>query len=215
SSEGMSRSDRAAARFRKLQDDIVAALERVDGSRFREDEWQRPGGGGGRTRVLADGGLFEKAGVNFSDVHGELRPEMAGALPGDGPRFRATGVSLVLHPRNPRVPTMHANVRHIQRGTTSWFGGGTDLTPYYVVREDAIHFHRVLRDACARFEPAFYPRFKRWCDDYFFLPHRQEPRGVGGVFFDYLGAGAERTAAHRPGAADAGAGAYPPASVIE
>ncbi len=190
----MSQGEAAASYFRSLQDEIVAALEAADGQRFREDSWQRPGGGGGRSRVLADGDLFEKAGVNFSDVHGELRPDMAGALPGDGPRFRATGVSLVLHPRSPRVPTMHANVRHIQRGATSWFGGGTDLTPYYVVPEDAAHFHRTLRDTCAAFSPRFYPRFKRWCDDYFFLPHRGEPRGVGGIFFDYLGAGGEATA---------------------
>jgi coproporphyrinogen III oxidase len=190
----MSRGEEAATFFRGLQDDIVAALERADGDKFRQDEWDRPGGGGGRSRVLADGGLFEKAGVNFSDVHGELRPEMAASLPGDGLRFRATGVSLVLHPRNPRVPTMHANVRHLERGSVSWFGGGTDLTPYYVVPEDAVHFHRTLRDVCVQFDAGFYPRFKRWCDDYFYLPHRQEPRGVGGVFFDYLGAGAEKTA---------------------
>jgi coproporphyrinogen III oxidase len=190
----MSRGEEAATFFRGLQDDIVAALERADGSPFRQDEWDRPGGGGGRSRVLADGGLFEKAGVNFSDVHGELRPEMAASLPGDGLRFRATGVSLVLHPRNPRVPTMHANVRYLERGSASWFGGGTDLTPYYVVSEDAVHFHRTLRDVCVSFDAGFYPRFKRWCDDYFYLAHRQEPRGVGGVFFDYLGAGAEATA---------------------
>jgi coproporphyrinogen III oxidase len=199
-------ADRAADVFRRLQDDIVAALERADGGAFREDAWTRPGGGGGRTRVLADSALFEKAGVNFSDVHGDLRPEMAAALPGDGLRFRATGVSLVLHPHSPRVPTMHANVRHIQRGSASWFGGGTDLTPYYVVREDAVHFHRVLRDACAPFDDGLYPRFKRWCDDYFYLAHRREPRGVGGIFFDYLGAGAEKTAGQ------ARAGAPPPAT---
>ena len=200
-----SRGEAAATFFRGLQDDIVAALERADGNQFRQDEWDRPGGGGGRSRVLADGGLFEKAGVNFSDVHGELRPEMAASLPGDGLRFRATGVSLVLHPRNPRVPTMHANVRHLERGTASWFGGGTDLTPYYVVPEDAVHFHRTLRDVCVQFDAGLYPRFKRWCDDYFYLPHRQEPRGVGGVFFDYLGAGAEATAkqARDPAAAPA------------
>ena len=153
-----------------------------------------PTGGGGRTRVLADGALFEKAGVEFSDVHGTLRPEMARALPGEGDDFRATGVSLIFHPRSPRIPTVHANVRHIQRGDRGWFGGGTDLTPYYVVPEDAAHFHRTLRDCCARHDAGFYPRFKRWCDDYFFLPHRNEPRGVGGIFFDYLGAGAEATA---------------------
>ena len=207
----MSRGERAAAYFRGLQDDIVAALERADGGTFREDEWQRPGGGGGRSRVLADGALFEKAGVNFSDVHGELRPEMSAALPGDGLHFRATGVSLVLHPRSPRVPTMHANVRHIQRGSVSWFGGGTDLTPYYVVRDDAAHFHRTLRDTCARFDAGLYPRFKRWCDDYFFLPHRAEPRGVGGVFFDYLGAGAEATARYPTHAAPAASAAAPAA----
>jgi coproporphyrinogen III oxidase len=144
--------------------------------------------------VLEGGSLFEKAGIAFSDVHGQLRPEMARALPGDGEEFRATGVSLIFHPKSPRIPTVHANVRHIRRGTRSWFGGGTDLTPYYVVPEDAAHFHRTLRERCDRHDPVFYPRFKRWCDDYFFLPHRNEPRGVGGIFFDYLGAGAETTA---------------------
>ena len=181
--------------FLGLQDRITAAIEAaVGGGRFREDAWSRPGGGGGRTRVLAGGALFEKAGVGFSDVHGTLRSEMAKALPGEGLDFRAAGLSLIFHPRSPRVPTVHANVRHIQRGTRSWFGGGTDLTPYYVVPEDAAAFHRTLRDCCARHDPGFYPRFKRWCDDYFFLPHRNEPRGVGGIFFDYLGAGAEATA---------------------
>jgi coproporphyrinogen III oxidase len=192
-------ADRARAFFRDLQDRITGALEAVDGGgRFREDSWSRPGGGGGRTRVLADGALFEKAGVGFSDVHGTLRPEMAKALPGEGLDFRAAGLSLIFHPKSPRVPTVHANVRHIQRGARSWFGGGTDLTPYYVVPEDATAFHRTLRDCCARHEASFYPRFKRWCDDYFFLPHRNEPRGVGGLFFDYLGAGAEVTAGQAP-----------------
>jgi len=187
--------DRVAEYFRGLQDRITAALEAADGgARFHEDAWTRPGGGGGRTRVLADGALFEKAGVNFSDVHGELRPEMERALPGEGATFRATGVSLVLHPKSPRVPTVHANVRHIQRGSRGWFGGGSDLTPYYVVPEDAAHFHRTLRAACDAHDPSFHRRFKRWCDDYFFLPHRNEPRGVGGIFYDYLGAGAEATA---------------------
>ncbi|HLK93974.1 MAG TPA: oxygen-dependent coproporphyrinogen oxidase [Polyangia bacterium] len=188
-------ADRAGPYFRDLQDRITSAIEAVDGGgRFREDGWSRPGGGGGRTRVLADGALFEKAGVGFSDVHGTLRPEMAKALPGEGLEFRAAGLSLIFHPKSPRVPTVHANIRHIQRGTRSWFGGGTDLTPYYVVPEDARSFHRTLRDCCARHDASFYPRFKRWCDDYFFLPHRSEPRGVGGIFFDYLGAGAEATA---------------------
>src|SRR5438067_1671237 len=140
--------DRAAEYFRDLQDRIVAELERLDGTRFREDRWERPGGGGGRSRVLADGALFEKAGVNFSDVHGELRPELAGGLPGSGPRFRAVGISLVLHPRSPHVPTVHANFRRLERGDAGWFGGGADLTPYYLRREDAIHFHRTLESAC-------------------------------------------------------------------
>jgi coproporphyrinogen III oxidase len=188
-------ADRARDFFLGLQDRITAALEAADGGgRFREDAWTRPGGGGGRTRVLAGGALFEKAGVGFSDVQGTLRPEMARALPGEGLDFRATGLSLIFHPRSPRIPTVHANVRHIQRGARSWFGGGTDLTPYYVVPQDATSFHRTLRDCCARHDAGFYPRFKRWCDDYFFLPHRNEPRGVGGLFFDYLGAGAEATA---------------------
>jgi coproporphyrinogen III oxidase len=112
-------------------------------------------------------------------------------MPGDGNEFRATGMSLVLHPRSPRVPTVHANLRFIRRGNAAWFGGGTDLTPYYVVGEDAIQFHRGLRSICDRHQPTLYPRFKRWCDRYFFLPHRNEPRGVGGIFFDYLGAGGE------------------------
>jgi coproporphyrinogen III oxidase len=186
--------DRAGAYFRDLQDRIVAALEQADGGRFREDTWDRPGGGGGRSRVLTEGALFEKAGVNFSDVHGTFRPEMAASLPGQGLNFRATGISLVLHPRNPHVPTVHANFRRFERDGVGWFGGGADLTPYYLRDEDAIHFHRTLQGACAQHDPTFYPRWKAWCDRYFFIPHRGEPRGVGGLFFDYLGAGAEKTA---------------------
>jgi len=197
-------ADRTREYLLGLQDRICAAVEAADGGgKFREDAWNRPGGGGGRTRVLAGGALFEKAGIGFSDVHGELRPEMARSLPGEGLAFRAAGVSLIFHPRSPRIPTVHANVRHIQRGGHSWFGGGTDLTPHYVVAEDASHFHRTLRAACDRHDAGLYPRFKRWCDDYFFLPHRNEPRGVGGVFFDYLGAGGEETAGQAAPAAHA------------
>jgi coproporphyrinogen III oxidase len=188
----------AVAFFLTLQDQIVAGLQALDGQHFHEDAWQRPGGGGGRSRVLTDGGLFEKAGVNFSDVHGSMRPELARSLPGDGAEFRAAGISLVLHPRSPRVPTVHANLRFIRRGSAAWFGGGTDLTPYYVVAEDARLFHRSLEAICARHESSLYPRFKGWCDRYFFLPHRNEPRGVGGIFFDYLGAGAEAAAGEPP-----------------
>ena len=178
---------RAATFFRELQDDICQALERTDGlARFREDEWQRPGGGGGRTRVLEAGAVFERGGVNVSDVEGELPAEIAAHSPGEGRAFRATGISLVLHPRSPMIPTVHANFRCLSKGGTVWFGGGADLTPYYPWREDVIHFHQVLRAACDRHDPQHYPRFKQTCDEYFFLPHRGETRGVGGIFFDYL-----------------------------
>lgn len=180
-------AEEASERVRSLQRDICAAIERADGQAcFRFDSWQRPGGGGGLTGILSDGAVFEKAGVNTSVVHGELTPEMQAALPGDGERFFATGVSLVLHPKNPYVPTTHANFRFLRRGRTAWFGGGADLTPYYPFVEDAAHFHQQLAAACDRHDPDFYPRFKAWCDDYFFLRHRQETRGVGGIFFDYL-----------------------------
>lgn len=174
--------------FRQLQDQICTALEALDGqAHFREDTWDRPGGGGGRTRVLANGKLFEKGGVNFSSVHGEMTPEYAKQLPGEGTHFQATGVSLVLHPENPFVPTVHANFRFLTKGNDWWFGGGADLTPYYPFRDDVIHFHKTWQTVCSRHEPPVdYLRFKQWCDDYFYLPHRQEPRGVGGIFFDYL-----------------------------
>lgn len=171
-----------------MQDRICAGLAATDGkSTFREDSWQRPGGGGGRSRVLTDGGAFEKAGVNFSEVFGQMSPEFAAQLPGQGLDFTATGVSLVLHPLNPKVPTVHANFRYLTKGDKSWFGGGADLTPYYPYREDVIHFHKTWKAVCARHPaPVDYAKFKKWCDEYFFLAHRQEPRGVGGIFFDYL-----------------------------
>jgi coproporphyrinogen III oxidase len=185
--------DRAAAYFRDLQDRICAAVEALDGRRFREDQWDRPGGGGGRSRVLADGGVFEKAGVNFSEVHGEMSEEFARQVPGEGRAFVATGISLVLHPRSPLVPTVHANFRFLTKGDRQWFGGGADLTPYYPVREDVVHFHRTWKDVCTRHEPLVnYGEMKGACDRYFFLPHRGEARGVGGFFFDYLGSDLER-----------------------
>jgi coproporphyrinogen III oxidase len=185
---------RAADYFRTLQDRICAGLEALDGAAcFCEDAWQREGGGGGRSRVLADGAVFEKAGVNFSEVHGQMSPEFAKQVPGEGLDFTATGISLVLHPRNPFVPTVHANFRFLTKGDKQWFGGGADLTPYYPFRDDVIHFHKTWRDACHRHPAAAdYPRFKKWCDDYFYLPHRGEPRGVGGIFFDYLEGDLER-----------------------
>lgn len=176
------------AYFQDLQDRICAGLEEVDGTaRFREDGWQRDGGGGGRTRVLAEGAVFEKAGVNFSEVFGQFSEEFAAQIPGSGRDFTATGISLVLHPRSPLVPTVHANFRFLTRGDRQWFGGGADLTPYYPFRADVIHFHRVWKDVCTRHAPLIdYTRLKTWCDEYFFLPHRNEARGVGGIFFDYL-----------------------------
>lgn len=168
-----------------LQDLICERLEGLDGkARFQETLWEREGGGGGRTRILESGAIFEKAGVNVSAVHGEVPEALAGVMRGNGSTFFATGISLVLHPHNPHVPTTHANFRYIERGDTGWFGGGADLTPYVLYKDDATHFHDVLADACDRHHPDFYPRFKRWCDEYFHLPHRGEARGVGGVFFD-------------------------------
>ncbi len=180
--------ERAADYFRGLQDRICAGLEAADGgARFREDRWDRPGGGGGRTRVIADGAVFEKGGVNFSEVAGEFTPEFAAQIPGDGTRFTATGVSLVLHPRSPLVPTVHANFRYLTHGSKSWFGGGADLTPYYPFKEDVVSFHRAWKGVCGRHAAvADYDRMKRDCDGYFFLKHRNEARGVGGIFFDYM-----------------------------
>jgi coproporphyrinogen III oxidase len=179
----------AAGFFQGLQDRITQTLQGLDGrASFREDRWDRPGGGGGRSRVLEGGGLFEKAGVNFSEVHGRFSEEVARTMPGDGLDFFATGVSLVLHPQSPRVPTVHMNFRCLRRGGTLWFGGGADLTPYYPVEADVRHFHRVWKSICDRHDPDHHARFKKWCDEYFSLPHRQgEMRGVGGIFFDWLG----------------------------
>jgi coproporphyrinogen III oxidase len=171
---------------RNLQDRITTTLAAIDGTPFREDTWTRPEGGGGRTRILAEGRVFEKAGVNVSEVWGELGEDFARQLPGEGHEFFATGISLVLHPRSPMVPTCHANFRYVEKGTKGWIGGGADLTPYYLWDEDAIHFHRTWKNACDRHDRIYYPRFKKWCDEYFHLPHRGEARGVGGIFFDYL-----------------------------
>jgi coproporphyrinogen III oxidase len=184
---------RMRALVESLQDEICRALEEVDGNgRFREDAWDRPGGGGGRSRILEEGAVFEKAGVNVSVVHGELSEEFAKRIPGDGPAFSATGISLVLHPRSPLVPTTHANFRYLEHGSRAWFGGGSDLTPYYLFDEDAAHFHRTFKEACDRHGADRYPRLKKWCDEYFFIRHRGESRGVGGVFFDYLEGDLER-----------------------
>jgi coproporphyrinogen III oxidase len=198
--------------FMDLQDRICAALTELDGQGgFREDAWTRPGGGGGRTRILTAGAVFEKAGVNFSEVFGQFSEELARQLPGEGRDFTASGISLVLHPRNPLVPTVHANFRYLTRGEKWWFGGGADLTPYYPFREDIIHFHKVWQRVCQRHGPPVeYDRFKKWCDEYFFLPHRGEPRGVGGIFFDYLEGEFESLFAFVRDAGDAFLDAYLP-----
>lgn len=176
----------------ELQDRICASLEAEDeGAKFQEDAWQRTEGGGGRTRVLAGSSVLEKAGVAFSHVHGTKLPPSATAHRPElaGRPWEAVGVSLVIHPLNPYVPTSHANVRFFISGADTenpvwWFGGGFDLTPYYGFEEDAVHWHRTAQDAVAPFGQALYPRLKKWCDDYFFLKHRGEARGVGGLFFD-------------------------------
>ncbi|GAB3283452.1 oxygen-dependent coproporphyrinogen oxidase [Parahaliea aestuarii] len=177
-----------------LQDSICEALAIEDGrAGFIVDEWEREAGGGGRSRVLSDGAVFEKAGVNFSHVHGDGLPASASAARPElaGRSFQAMGVSLVVHPRNPYVPTSHANVRLFVAEKPGeepvwWFGGGYDLTPYYGNREDCRHWHRTAFEACEPFGQEVYPEFKQWCDDYFYLKHRREPRGVGGLFFDDL-----------------------------
>ena len=174
--------------MRKLQDDICKGLEELDGKEtFKEDSWERPEGGGGRSRVIRDGDVFEQGGVNFSEVWGKgLPPSILKQRPeAEGHGFYATGTSMVLHPRNPYIPTIHLNYRYFEAGPVWWFGGGVDLTPYYPFRADAAHFHRTFKEACGRHHPEYYAVFKLWCDEYFYLKHRQEMRGVGGIFFDY------------------------------
>ena len=183
------------AYLKDLQDRICQALAALEGAGgFREDLWQRPQGGGGRTRVFTGGSVFEQAGVNFSHVFGEhLPPAASKGRPGlAGSAFEAVGLSLVIHPRNPYAPTTHCNLRYFEihtRPMTWWFGGGFDLTPYYGFREDARHWHATARDACAGYDDGAYARFKAWCDEYFFLKHRNEPRGIGGLFFDDIQSG--------------------------
>jgi len=197
-----SRREHAVSWVEALHHDITGFLTALDGGgQFQEDRWDRPGGGGGVARVLSDGRTFEKAGVNRSIVEGRLPPGMAARLGAEvsGERaqaFFAAGVSLVIHPRSPMVPTVHLNVRYFELAgadgavVDAWLGGGTDLTPTYPFPDDAVHFHTALRDLCDRHHGAFYPRFKQWCDEYFVNPHRGgERRGIGGIFFDNLRAG--------------------------
>jgi len=180
--------------LKDLQNTITGELQKIDGkARFEADEWQREAGGGGRSMVLRDGAVFEQGGVNYSEVYGDNLPASATAHRPElaGRQFRAMGVSLVIHPDNPYVPTSHANVRFFVAEKTGeqpiwWFGGGFDLTPYYADPDDCIHWHRVAKQACDPFGADCYARYKKWCDDYFFLKHRDEPRGIGGLFFDDL-----------------------------
>lgn len=177
-----------ATRLQQLQAAICSAIETTDGAgHFSAETWSREGGGGGITRVLQHGAIIEKGGVNFSAVHGDLPNNVRQALQVDDSRFFATGVSIVQHPVNPHVPIIHMNIRYFELGNGQWwFGGGIDLTPHYVVEEQARWFHRQLKAVCDRFDATWYPKFKTWADDYFYIRHREETRGVGGIFFDRL-----------------------------
>ena len=188
-----SQKDRFYDYIQKLQDQICSALETADGqAQFQEDHWNRKGGGGGRTRVIENSAVFEKGGVNISAVHGELPDSMKAYFKVEEGSFFACGLSLVIHPKNPMVPTVHANWRYFELYkddgslAEAWFGGGQDLTPYYLFEEDATHFHRVCKTACDQHNASFYSKYKEACDRYFWNAHRDEARGVGGLFFDYL-----------------------------
>ncbi|MCC8408068.1 oxygen-dependent coproporphyrinogen oxidase [Mucilaginibacter sp. UR6-1] len=191
--------EQVAADYRIIQNEICLALEAVDGkSRFEEEQWQRDGGGGGITRVIQNGNIFEKGGVNFSAVYGQLPDTMKRALKVENDDFFATGVSIVIHPNHPWVPIIHMNIRYFEMPTDDpdkkplrWFGGGIDLTPHYVIDADARYFHAYLKSVCDSCHAEFYHRFKQWADDYFYIKHRDETRGIGGIFYDRLTANDE------------------------
>jgi coproporphyrinogen III oxidase len=187
--------EQIAADYKQIQDEICAALEATDGkATFEEEVWEREGGGGGRTRIIQNGNIFEKGGVNFSAVHGQLPHTIKKALNVEQDDFFATGVSIVIHPNHPLVPIIHMNIRYFEMPSSfnnatppvRWFGGGIDLTPHYVVEDDARFFHQQLKDVCDQFNHDFYQRFKVWADNYFFIKHRDETRGIGGIFYDRL-----------------------------
>lgn len=181
--------EKVAEEFRLIQNEICAGLEKIDGkAKFKEDKWERPGGGGGASRILLHGNVFEKGGVNFSEVYGELPELVQKEFKTSSKEFFATGVSIVLHPNNPHVPIIHMNIRYFELPGENkyWFGGGIDLTPHYIVDDQAKFFHGVLRATCDKHHPSYYPEFKEWADNYFFIPHRDETRGIGGIFFDHL-----------------------------
>lgn len=180
--------DEVVAAYQQIQDRICEGLTEADGSaKFEEELWSREGGGGGRTRVMQNGQVIEKGGVNFSAVHGKLPEAVKKAFKVDSDEFFATGVSIVMHPENPFVPIIHMNIRYFEMDEhTRWFGGGIDLTPHYVIPTDARFFHHRLKQTCDQFDSSFYPKFKAHADDYFFIQHRNETRGVGGIFYDRL-----------------------------
>lgn len=177
-----------SASFQKLQDHICGRLEQIDSKgKFIEDRWERPEGGGGKTRILTDGAIIEKGGVNFSEVYGPVTDMMRKNTEITANEFFATGVSIVLHPSNPHIPIIHMNVRYFELNDGKyWFGGGIDLTPHYIVKSQAAEFHRSVKEVCDKYNEEFYPKFKKWADNYFYLPHRNETRGVGGIFYDHL-----------------------------
>ena len=174
--------------IKKIQDEICTSLEKADGlSSFEEEIWQREGGGGGRTRIIRNGNIIEKGGVNFSAVHGKLPEAIKKSFKVDNDEFFATGVSIVIHPKNPWVPIIHMNIRYFElNDKVRWFGGGIDVTPHYILDNDAQFFHQSLKDVCDSYSKNFYPEFKEWADRYFYIPHRNETRGIGGVFYDRL-----------------------------
>jgi coproporphyrinogen III oxidase len=194
--------EQIASDYKQIQDEICAALETTDGrSTFEEELWEREGGGGGRTRIIQNGNIFEKGGVNFSAVHGQLPHTVKKALNVEQDDFFATGISIVIHPNHPLVPIIHMNIRYFEMPSSfnndtppvCWFGGGIDLTPHYVVEDDARYFHQQLKQVCDQFNQDFYERFKTWADNYFYIKHRDETRGIGGIFYDRLTATDEIT----------------------
>ncbi|MFA5244064.1 MAG: oxygen-dependent coproporphyrinogen oxidase [Pedobacter sp.] len=184
--------EQIAEAYQEIQDEICAGLELADGKgKFQEELWERNGGGGGRTRIIQNGNFLEKGGVNFSAVHGKLPDAIKKAFGVSTDDFFATGVSIVIHPNHPWIPIIHMNIRYFEMPGEAgkeirWFGGGIDLTPHYVIKEDAQFFHSALKDTCDRFQSGFYTKFKKWADDYFFIKHRNETRGIGGIFYDRL-----------------------------
>lgn len=192
--------EQITADYKQIQDEICVALEQLDGKAgFEEELWEREGGGGGRTRIIQNGDVLEKGGVNFSAVHGELPDAVKNSLKVDQRDFFATGISIVMHPNHPMVPIIHMNIRYFEMPSSfanggepvRWFGGGIDLTPHYIIDDDARFFHQQLKNVCDGFNAGFYPRFKQWADDYFYIKHRQETRGIGGIFYDRLTANDE------------------------